>query len=58
MVDVVVRGRHLDLSQRVPRSRGDKLARVDRFGIPLARIDVEVSKESNPGSPTEPSRSS
>jgi ribosomal subunit interface protein len=47
-VDIVVRGRHLELSQRFRDHVGDKLARVDRFGVPLSRIDVEVSKESNP----------
>jgi ribosomal subunit interface protein len=47
-VDIVVRGRHLDLSQRFRDHVEDKLARVDRFGVPLSRIDVEVSKESNP----------
>jgi ribosomal subunit interface protein len=26
----------------------DKLGRIDRFGVALSRIDVEVSKESNP----------
>jgi len=47
-VDVVVRGRHVELTQRFRDHVGDKLARVDRFGVALARIDVEVSKESNP----------
>jgi ribosomal subunit interface protein len=47
-VDVVVRGRHLDVSQRFREHTEDKLSRVERFGVPLTRIDVEVSKESNP----------
>jgi ribosomal subunit interface protein len=47
-VDIVVRGRHLDLSQRYREHVVDKLARVDRFGVALSRVDVEVSKESNP----------
>jgi len=47
-VDIVVRGRRLDLSSRFREHVGEKLGRVDRFGVPLSRIDVEVSKESNP----------
>ena len=47
-VDIVVRGRHLDLSQRFRDHVSDKLERVDRFGVSLSRVDVEVTKESNP----------
>ncbi len=47
-LDIVVRGRHVDLSQRFRDHAGEKLARVDRFGVGLSRIDIEVSKESNP----------
>ncbi|MEZ5117137.1 MAG: ribosome-associated translation inhibitor RaiA [Candidatus Nanopelagicales bacterium] len=47
-MDVVVRGRNLDLSQRFREHVEEKLARIDRFGVTLSLIDVEVSKESNP----------
>ena len=47
-VDIVVRGRHVDLSQRFRDHVTDKLERVDRFGVTLSRVDVEVTKESNP----------
>jgi ribosomal subunit interface protein len=47
-VDIVVRGRHLDLSQRFRDHVEEKLGRVDRFGIGLSRVDVEVTKEPNP----------
>jgi ribosomal subunit interface protein len=47
-VDIVVRGRHVDLSQRFRDHVTDKLGRVDRFGVTLSRVDVEVTKESNP----------
>ncbi len=47
-VDIVVRGRHVDISERFREHVGDKLGRIDRFGVALSRIDVEVSKESNP----------
>ena len=47
-VDIVVRGRHIEVSQRFRDHVTDKLGRVDRFGVNLSRIDVEVSKENNP----------
>ena len=47
-VDIVVRGRHVEVSQRFRDHVTDKLGRVDRFGVNLSRIDVEVSKENNP----------
>jgi ribosomal subunit interface protein len=47
-VDIVVRGRHFDVSTRFREHVGEKLARVDKFGVALSRIDVEISKETNP----------
>ena len=47
VVDIVVRGRHVELSSKFREHVVDKLGRVDRFGIGLARIDVEVTKEHN-----------
>ncbi len=47
-VDIVVRGRHFDISTRFREHVGEKLARVDKFGVALSRIDVEISKETNP----------
>lgn len=47
-VDIVVHGRGVELSTRFRDHVADKLARADRFGIGLTRIDVEVSKEANP----------
>jgi len=47
-VDIVVKGRHLDLSERFREHVVDKLAKVDRLDAGLQRIDVEVSKETNP----------
>lgn len=46
--DIVVKSRHVDLSARFREHVGEKLARVGKFGVPLRRIDVEVSKETNP----------
>ncbi|MGB7981175.1 MAG: ribosome-associated translation inhibitor RaiA [Candidatus Nanopelagicales bacterium] len=47
-MDIVVRGRHLDVSQRFREHVEGKLERIDRFGIPIAHVDVEVSQELNP----------
>jgi ribosomal subunit interface protein len=47
-VDIVVRGRHLELSDRFRDHVTGKLSRIDRFGLPIEAIDVEVSYEPNP----------
>lgn len=46
--EVVVHGRHVDLSSRFREHVTDKLEKVGKFGVPIARVDVEVSKETNP----------
>lgn len=46
--EVVVHGRHVDLSARFRSHVMDKLQRVGKFGVPVSRVDVEVSKENNP----------
>ncbi len=47
-VEIVVRGRHVDVSSRFREQASEKLARVERFGQPIQRVDVELSKELNP----------
>lgn len=47
-VEIVVRGRHMDVSDRFRELVTEKLTRVDRFGLDISRIDVEVSRERNP----------
>lgn len=47
-VEIVVRGRHMDLSGQFRELAAEKLSRVERFGLEIARIDVEVSHERNP----------
>lgn len=47
-MDIVVKGRHLDLSDRFREHVVDKLAKVERLDSGLQRVDVEVSKETNP----------
>ena len=46
--EVVVHGRHIDLSSRFREHAADKLGRVGKYGVPVNRVDVEVSKETNP----------
>jgi ribosomal subunit interface protein len=47
-VDVVVKGRHTEISERFRAHTQDKLARVAKLDGRCARIDVEVSEEHNP----------
>ncbi len=47
-MDIVVKGRHVDVSERFRQHVVDKLGRVERLDPNLQRVDVEVSKETNP----------
>ena len=47
-MDVVVKGRHCEVSDRFRQHVEDKLARVEKLDHRVIRIDVEVSKEHNP----------
>jgi ribosomal subunit interface protein len=47
-VDIVVKGRRMEVSDRFRTHVEDKLARVERLDPALQRVDVEVSKELNP----------
>jgi len=47
-MDVIVHGRHIDISDRFREHVTDKVSRLERFGVPLTRVDVEVTKETNP----------
>lgn len=47
-LEIVVRGRHVDVSTRFREQAEEKLTRAERFGVPIHRIDVELSKELNP----------
>lgn len=46
--DIVVRGRHTEVSERFRVHAAGKLARMDKLDHKLIRLDVEVSRESNP----------
>jgi ribosomal subunit interface protein len=47
-VDIVVRGRHAEVSDRFREHVSHKLAKVERYDGKCQRIDVEVSREANP----------
>lgn len=47
-MDIVVKGRHLELSERFRDHVREKLDKVERFDPKMIATAVEVSKESNP----------
>jgi ribosomal subunit interface protein len=47
-VDIVVKGRQVDLSERFRDHVTERLEKVERFDPKIQRVDVEVSKEHNP----------
>lgn len=47
-MEIVIRGRHMDVSTKFKEFADEKLGRLAHFGVDIARIDVEVSKEGNP----------
>ncbi len=47
-IQIVVRGRHMEISERFRELAVEKLSRAERFGLDISRIDVEVSHERNP----------
>ena len=47
-MDIVVRGRHLDVSDRFREHVAGKVGKIDRFGVAITHVDVEVSFEPNP----------
>jgi ribosomal subunit interface protein len=47
-VDITVKGRHTDVSERFRQHLTTKLSKLERFGQRLSRLDVEVSEEHNP----------
>ena len=47
-MDIVVRGRHAELSDRFREHVAHKLSKVERYDGKCQRVDVEVSAEANP----------
>jgi ribosomal subunit interface protein len=47
-VDVVFKGRHMEVSERFRTLAQERLAKVERLDPGMQRVDVEVAKEANP----------
>jgi len=47
-VEIVVKGRRTEVSERFRRHVQDKLAKLERWDGKIVNVDVEVSKERNP----------
>ena len=47
-MEIVLKGRRVEVPERFRRHVSGKLAKLDRFDRKVIRIDVEVSKETNP----------
>jgi ribosomal subunit interface protein len=47
-MEIVVRGRHMDVSDRFREHATQRLARLEQHGVPIHRIDVEVTYQANP----------
>lgn len=47
-MEIVLKGRRTEVPERFRRHVSDKLAKLERFAHKVIRIDVEVSKETNP----------
>ncbi|MCU1675725.1 MAG: ribosomal protein [Frankiales bacterium] len=47
-MDIVVKGRHVEVSEKFRRTASEKLAKLDRFDAHVTRIDVELIEEHNP----------
>mgnify|MGYP003351293682 CR=1 FL=1 len=46
--DVTIHGRHIEVSQKFREHVLHKIGRIEKFGIHVTRVDVEVTKEPNP----------
>jgi ribosomal subunit interface protein len=47
-VDITVKGRHTEVSERLRQHVTDKLAKLERFDAKVTRLDVEICAERNP----------
>ena len=47
-MNVIVHGRHMELSEKFRDEVDTKLEKIERFGLAFTTIDVEVTHESNP----------
>lgn len=46
--DVVIHAHHAILTDKFKSHASEKLLRIERFALPIRRVDVEVSHEANP----------
>ena len=46
--EIIIRGRHTDLTDRFRLHAAEAAEKLDRFGIPLQRIEIEITHEHNP----------
>ena len=46
--EVTIHGRHIEVSQKFREHVLHKIGRIEKFGIHVTRVDVEVTKEPNP----------
>jgi ribosomal subunit interface protein len=47
-VEIVVKGRHIEVSDRFRGTVEDKLSKLEKFDHRIIMVDVEVTKEANP----------
>ena len=47
-MEIVVRGRHMEVSDRFREHVAQKLSKIERYDGKCHRVDVELSQESNP----------
>ena len=47
-MNVIVHGRHLEISDKFREHVDEKIEKIERFGVAFSTIDVEVTHETNP----------
>jgi ribosomal subunit interface protein len=47
-VDITVKGRHIEVTERLRQHVTEKLTKLERFGHKVTRLDVEICAERNP----------
>jgi hypothetical protein len=46
--DIIIHAHHADIPERFKMHATQKVARIEKFALPIHRVDVEVTHESNP----------
>ena len=47
-MEITVKGRHIEVSERLRQHVADKLTKLERFEEHITRLDVEICVERNP----------